>query len=186
MIEISNWSKHQRVDNKGRSQLAGFLAPPAEDRSESPRLADVRGLDLGPGTKDQGPGSGSARARGVSEAEAQLENQCGFEHWPDVRKFLDARPPGKRVEWAAEVLRIIGPTTGNLPADLARACREGLLAAYPVTSALGLQRFTATCRRERTHPGSAAPTSVRPSKQETGRANTASWLAKKELEQEPA
>lgn len=186
VLELSNWSKHQRVDNKGRSQLAGFLAPLAEVRGDSPPLAEVRGLDLGPRTKDQGPRRGSTPARGASEAEAHLEEQCG-RYWPDVVRFLDARPPGKRAEWAAEALRIIGPVTGNTPEDLARACREGALASPPVTSARALQAFTTMCRRDRVNPiGVVAINGQRPSKQEIGRANTAAWLAKKELEQEPA
>lgn len=61
ILELTNWSKHQRVDNKGRSQLAGFLLPlgelppVAESRRDPPRSAATRRLDLGPGTKDQGP-----------------------------------------------------------------------------------------------------------------------------------
>lgn len=72
VLELVNWSRHQRVDNKGRSQLALSLVPveetpppPADprgdsrnlaaNRGDSPQLAESRGLDLGPRTKDRGP-----------------------------------------------------------------------------------------------------------------------------------
>lgn len=55
VLEITNWAKHQRVDNKSNSRLAAVLVPLADSRGESPRTAEVRGLDLGPGTV--GPGT---------------------------------------------------------------------------------------------------------------------------------
>ncbi len=62
VVEIANWNKHQRVDNKGRSQLTTVLVPLAEDaetfaesRGESPRTAEARGYDRGPRTLDHGP-----------------------------------------------------------------------------------------------------------------------------------
>lgn len=84
VIELVNWSKHQRVDNKSRSQLSAMLAPfdpapppsavarrgsprVAANLSESPQVAEVRRLDLGPGTKEQGTGTAAA----TSAAECQ-------------------------------------------------------------------------------------------------------------------
>lgn len=87
VIEITNWSKHQRVDNKGRSSFAGILAPfdpntppprksaiaselpqNSESRGISPRLAAVRRLegegDLGVGVGG-GPGEPAAVAAKV-------------------------------------------------------------------------------------------------------------------------
>lgn len=59
VLELANWSKHQRIDNKGRSQLAAALSPLAESRGEPPRTAETRGLegDLGPRTLDRGSGT---------------------------------------------------------------------------------------------------------------------------------
>lgn len=58
VVELVNWSKHQRIDNKGRNTLRGMLldaadaaAPDgdspnlAESRGESPRLAESRRLE---------------------------------------------------------------------------------------------------------------------------------------------
>lgn len=78
VIEITNWAKHQRVDNKGRSSFAGILAPfdpdanlsprksaiaselpqNAASRGISPRVAAVRRLE-GEGEVDLGVGGGS-------------------------------------------------------------------------------------------------------------------------------
>lgn len=59
VLQIANWSKHQRIDNAGRSQLLGLLAEspsdPADVRGDSPRVAEVRGLDQRPRTEDLGP-----------------------------------------------------------------------------------------------------------------------------------
>ncbi len=69
VLEITNWSRHQRVDNKGRSQLSSLLVPladsldtVAEPRGESPRTAEPRRLEeeVGPRTLDQGPRTGAA------------------------------------------------------------------------------------------------------------------------------
>lgn len=72
ILEITNWTKHQRVDNKGRSQLVGLLAPIAasipepaivavslqpplaELRGESPQVAEVCGLEVGSRTLEVG------------------------------------------------------------------------------------------------------------------------------------
>ena len=69
ILELTNWTKHQRIDNKGRSQLAGLLVPlaatldsPAESRGESPRTAETRRLEEGVGSRtlDLGPRTGAA------------------------------------------------------------------------------------------------------------------------------
>jgi hypothetical protein len=116
--------------------------------------------------------------REASVAEIELEAQTS-EHWPDVAQFLSDRPVEIRAEWATELLRAMGPATGVLPADLARACRDAKLATPPVTSATGLRAFARRCRAERlageTPPARAAPRQGRQSKQETGRAALAAW-----------
>jgi hypothetical protein len=58
VVELVNWSKHQRIDNKGRNTLRGMLLDAddpaavssdsrnlAESRGESPRLAESRRLE---------------------------------------------------------------------------------------------------------------------------------------------
>lgn len=62
VVQLVNWSKHQRIDNAGRSQLAGLLADddgePSESRGDSPRTAANGGespLGIVPTTKDHGP-----------------------------------------------------------------------------------------------------------------------------------
>lgn len=75
VLQIKNWSKHQRIDNAGRSQLGALLAespddppqsaatrgdptrpgPPIDALRDPPRAAATRGLDLLPPTKDLGP-----------------------------------------------------------------------------------------------------------------------------------
>lgn len=72
VIQLVNWSKHQRIDNAGRSQLGALLAaspvdPPLESKSrdDSPHSAATRGdsplgppiTDQGSPTKDQGSGT---------------------------------------------------------------------------------------------------------------------------------
>ena len=61
VLELVNWSKHQRVDNKGKSHLAANLEPFAESRGGSRRAAEVRRLDLGPRTLDLGSMTRSPR-----------------------------------------------------------------------------------------------------------------------------
>lgn len=65
VLQITNWTKHQRIDNAGRSQLGALLAESprelpnlAELRREPPRgldpASDPRGLDHRPPTTDLG------------------------------------------------------------------------------------------------------------------------------------
>lgn len=61
VLQITNWAKHQRVDNAGRSQLGALLAespddPPhfAEGNGDPPRSAESRGLDQRPPISDLG------------------------------------------------------------------------------------------------------------------------------------
>jgi hypothetical protein len=131
-------------------------------------IADREGEQEEDGEKKQTP-----PPRAIATAEQQLEAQTG-EHYPAIVHFLDARPREKRDDWAADLLRLIGPVTGNLPEDLARACTDGHLAAVPVTNARTLRIFLATCREDRVR-GSVPPRQGRQSKQETGRAALAAW-----------
>jgi hypothetical protein len=74
ILEITNWSKHQRVDHKARSLLLNTLRPLAtpsrestEDSTITSRESRAPTLDLGPRTMDHGPGSVDRRAH-VREA----------------------------------------------------------------------------------------------------------------------
>ena len=86
--------------------------------------------------------------RAISVVESLLETQCG-DHYPPIGRFLSQRPHDKREAWASDLLQLIGPVTGNLPEDLARACTDGHLAEPPVTNAKTLRIFVASCRQER-------------------------------------
>lgn len=89
-----------------------------------------------------------ARAIVISPAEEQLQAQAG-EHYPPIALFLGERPADKRAAWARDLLKLMGPSTGVLPVDLARACTDGHLAEPPVTNARTLRIFVASCRKER-------------------------------------
>ena len=69
VIELVNWSRHQRIDHKGRSMLLHELKPlvadprePRESLASDSREPRAPTLDLGPRTENQGPAA-AARAR---------------------------------------------------------------------------------------------------------------------------
>lgn len=75
VIELVNWSKHQRIDHKGRSMLLPELRPLHSDSREfreilasDSRESRAPTLDLGPRTENQGPAA-AARARGEIRVE---------------------------------------------------------------------------------------------------------------------
>jgi hypothetical protein len=157
VIELTNWSKHQRVDNKGRSSLKPVLAELAAVRGESPQVAEVRRLEgdqgEGPRTMDLGVGAGGAAAAPVivkvTPHENQLRELCGDEHWPEVKLFLDERPPRHREDWAKEGLKMIAGSGLNLPEDLAQGWRDARLSEDPPKSMIGARGFVDTARRAR-------------------------------------
>ncbi len=105
VLEIANWTKHQRIDNAGRSQLGALLAESPRDtadvRGDSPPLAAVRGLDHRPRTEDLGaPTGGSGGAIALS-----IEANRGLSEHP---KRAQAIPPiiatgGKTFEAAEDI-----------------------------------------------------------------------------------
>ena len=109
--------------------------------------------------------------RSISVTETLLVNQCG-EHYPPIARFLSERPLDKRDAWAGDLLQLIGPVTGNLPEDLARACTDGHLAEPPVTNAKTLRIFVASCRQERTR-GNRTDATPRTAQQADGEAGQA-------------
>lgn len=147
ILEIVNWSKHQRVDNKGKSLLSHLLQPLAAVRGEIPRVAAVRGgsplgVGEGPRTMDLGSGSGSgARALG---ANAGRLREATADHWPDFATFLNARAPDKREAWAKELLSM---TVSAGAEDTAQAVRDAHL--VDVTNAGALRTFVARVKRDR-------------------------------------
>lgn len=153
-IAIQNWARHQRVDRPSPS-----LLPPPPGTIDESSSSDRRTIPTdrkGEGGEGKGgENTPTAGAGGPSPAEEQLKAQCG-EHYPAVLAFLDERPSHLRAEWAKDLLGYIGPATGNLPEDLARAATDGKLADPPVTNARTLRIFLASCREERLAPARAA------------------------------
>lgn len=91
VLEITNWAKHQRIDNAGRSQLRGLLAESpsdtAEARREPPRVAEDCGLDHGPRTEDLGPvvgGSAGAIALSVEANRGLAEHPTRAQLIPPI------------------------------------------------------------------------------------------------------
>jgi hypothetical protein len=115
VLELTNWSKHQRVDNKGRSQLAGFLAPFAEVRGDSPQLAEVReSSPLGPRTKDLGPRTMDRAARAPRETPPPADVNAVIDHYR--HRYPKRRPGGRESKLVVRALQL-----GYAPADLCEA-----------------------------------------------------------------
>jgi hypothetical protein len=59
VLEIINWSKHQRIDHKAKSLVLPMLKPvsrePREDHAKGSRESRAPTLDHGPTTNDHGP-----------------------------------------------------------------------------------------------------------------------------------
>lgn len=101
ILEIVNWSAHQKVDHKGKSLILPHLKPAPEDGASDSRdireddATDSRS-DLGPRTVDQGPttkerGATSSRGkRGKKSAPAPV-----FPLWVDSLTGRWARRVGK-------------------------------------------------------------------------------------------
>lgn len=106
---------------------------------------DLTGHDS-PTGKEPPPAAGT-----IGPNELRLRAKCGDEHYPDVEAYLAQRPWDKRDEWAKEFDMLTGPTTGGLPEDLARTCRDADLAEPPVRNAGAFRKFFAVCQYERQH-----------------------------------
>jgi hypothetical protein len=102
ILELANWAKHQRVDNKGRSQLSGFLVPLAESRREPPRTAATRGISpLGSRTKEVGGGGGAGEPSGADAPP------------PPAIRVLPAKRPSAPA-WVAEGVSWWVPLVGSM------------------------------------------------------------------------
>jgi hypothetical protein len=94
-LEISGWSKHQRVDNAGKSNIPEPRGEPEPPRREPPRAAASDGeppLDLGPRRgEDLGVDLGPSRA--VADATRTIPRPEDFEKfWGEYPKREGANP----------------------------------------------------------------------------------------------
>jgi hypothetical protein len=118
VVELVNWQRHQRVDHKGRSQLATELVPvedtpddianggsprvSRESREEVPRLSRT---DLGPRTKDLGPVLAGSRATG-RDADAEFAD-----FWRAYPRRAGGNPRGKAFKaWCARLAEGVPPS----------------------------------------------------------------------------
>jgi hypothetical protein len=111
VLELTNWSKHQRVDNKSKSHLAATLEPDPESaantnqQEESPpqlaescggsrRPAAVRGLDLGPRTLDLGPAQagGQNGAHGSKPPQRRPSRTSRTDYTPEFEAAWELYP----------------------------------------------------------------------------------------------
>jgi hypothetical protein len=84
-----------------------------------------------------------------ADAEVALRTAMGDQIGP-IEQFLGARPARSRSSWYPEFLRIIGPSTGVTPADLAGACSDALLVDPPASTPVAVRAFAMRRRQERT------------------------------------
>lgn len=115
IIELCNWSKHQRVEHRAKPLLLNTLRPlgsssrePGEDGASVGRGPHSPTLDLGPRTMDLGPGSVDPRARAASVREALPE---------PARSSFDALLRAARIpdSVVAVVESLHAPLTGGHP-----------------------------------------------------------------------
>jgi hypothetical protein len=103
VVELVNWTKHQRIDNRGRSTLFDRLA---EVRGEIPRVAADRGENpLGEG-EGKGEGKGYDRA---ADAAAKIARETDFEIAWKAYPRRPGNPKGKarRAYMAARLGRVV-------------------------------------------------------------------------------
>lgn len=172
VLEITNWTKHQRIDNKGRSQIVGLLAPLAgslpptiaeniqplaETLREPPRLAESRGLEVGSRSKEVGSrkeDSADAAPAASGDAVDQLLAEFDFGKCaPSVAGLIRAaRNPQSVI--ATLRLHLSGELGHELatPAELGLACQQYLANGKPFNAAY-FAGFVRSAKRgmERTH-----------------------------------
>jgi hypothetical protein len=155
-----------RVDLE-RFVSAGFLVP---YQSASDVLARSANGDSNLLAKPEQGASPHARPRARGEGEAEIEGETeeqnaavrgsapdaevAFrtamgEHITPVLEFLAHRPANARVNWFPELLKIIGPSTGVLPEDLAGACSDAQLVDPPATTPVAVRAFARRRKVER-------------------------------------
>jgi hypothetical protein len=143
VVELANWAKHQRIDNKGRNTLRGMLqelSSPnlAESRGDSPNLAESRGLE---GDRDRevevGGGEGGGEGKGTQKKTHSRAARAAERAKTTLGDFADA--------WAMYPRR----AGANSRRDAERAWLARVKAGSPTTAMLaGLRRYRAFCEHE--------------------------------------
>jgi hypothetical protein len=169
-IPHDNKAIARAIQASGRVQVerfieTGFLVP-YQDASAA--LAEPE-QDSSPHARPSARGEGEREAeaekreteqsgaRPVAQvAEEAFRAQMG-EHLEPVLRFLDARPANARSNWFPEMLKIIGPSTGVLPEDLAGACSDALLVDPPASTPVALRAFATRRKVERLKQSIPAP-----------------------------
>lgn len=153
VLEIQNWTKHQRVDNRGRSSLAENLQPLAEPRGEPPRAAEDDGENpLGPRSMDlgEGPRSGSvARAR-----EDELLSEILTAVPEAYRPAIEGACRASRNPWAllTELKALNSGLHGSFPWDVIGRAVHDLALAGESATALRLRVFCQNVTRASAEP----------------------------------
>lgn len=180
VLELVNWQRHQRVDNRGRSALADSLAPlaaadtttdetPAEVRREPPRTAESRGdspLGSGPRTLEVDLGGGRGRAA-ADPPPREVSHNVTVREEPPSDPRLDALTPHGRTALAqlarahprpaqleAEVVAVLEGMRPNVPTDpviVSQALSDLCVNGGPV-SAIGLRKFVQRAARDAATP----------------------------------
>lgn len=85
-LDIPKWLEHQKIDHPSKSKIPEFREEFAKPRETlaNPRASRARGLDLGPGPKDQGPRTvtplTSPRKRGETDTQEFLDFWEAYPH----------------------------------------------------------------------------------------------------------
>jgi len=112
-LAVLKWTKHQRIDRPTESRLP---APPTVSRNGASPREDSRALnaDLGPRTKDQGPGT--------NEQPTPQSDDC--DRWQPLEGAASEAYGGKRTRhkttnarlaWVGNIVRVGGRASGNDP-----------------------------------------------------------------------
>lgn len=156
IVEITNWSKHQRVDHKAKSLILNNLKPftepsrePRESLASDEREPRAPTLDLRPTTNDQRPASEERRAR-VREALPESAR-------PALDGLLRASRNADGVVAVVESLHM--PITGGHPAypwEVVGAALVDYAGKSPSEFSAKLLRAICADFAQRHHPAAAA------------------------------
>jgi hypothetical protein len=180
VLDLVNWQRHQRVDNRGRSVLADSLVPlaaadnvteedPAEVRGEPPRDAETRGgspLGSGPWTLERDLGGGRGRAAADPPPDELSQNVTVREEPPSHPLLATLTPHGRRALAAiakghprpdhleAEVVAILDGMRPNVSTDpvIVSQALSDLCVNGGTVSAIGLRKFVQRAARDAVAP----------------------------------
>lgn len=170
LIQIANWSRHQKVDHAAKyvlpapaeSDLAG-VSRDARENDATVSRSDLRPVPVPTtSTSDQGPTTAApvvidARPSGdVTASEIALRQRLPREFWMDLDALLDARPADARRSWCARLAAHIDGQYPPMatPEQLGDAVRDFVAGAQP---GAGLKLFAGFVRRVVDAPARAAP-----------------------------